>query len=214
MSKQVLVQRMLLPHRSGQAYDVVEVKDLQNKLVNRHESPSSSNGNDKLSPDSSSMSTIVSDELELQGKGDELQSETGSSQDQTGSITPDSIDTKYSHSTTTDEPSEETNAFLNEQTTDSIPFDECTSGLFKEGCFFSSYISPSIFTASSIFKGIPPMSPMHLLRDSSSNSRWLEENLNDFSLNSLLGHLDEINGNRDITVRTRHTLFRNKLRLY
>uniref|UniRef100_A0A1B0G208 SANT domain-containing protein n=1 Tax=Glossina morsitans morsitans TaxID=37546 RepID=A0A1B0G208_GLOMM len=42
------------------------------------------------------------------------------------------------------------------------------------------------------------LSPMQLLRESTSNSRWLEENLNDFSLTSLLGHLDEINASRDI----------------
>lgn len=43
---------------------------------------------------------------------------------------------------------------------------------------------------------------MQLLRESTSNSRWLEENLNDFSLTSLLGHLDEINASRDILVST------------
>ncbi|EDW81924.2 uncharacterized protein Dwil_GK25402 [Drosophila willistoni] len=42
------------------------------------------------------------------------------------------------------------------------------------------------------------VSPMHLLRDSTSNARWLEENINDFSLTSLLGHLDEIDATRDI----------------
>lgn len=44
------------------------------------------------------------------------------------------------------------------------------------------------------------MSPMHLLRDSTSNARWLEDNINDFSLTSLLGHLDEIDATRDILV--------------
>ncbi|XP_058977693.1 protein cramped [Musca domestica] len=42
------------------------------------------------------------------------------------------------------------------------------------------------------------LSPLHLVRDSTSNSRWLEENINDFSLTSLLGHLDDINASRDI----------------
>uniref|UniRef100_A0A1I8PF94 Myb-like domain-containing protein n=1 Tax=Stomoxys calcitrans TaxID=35570 RepID=A0A1I8PF94_STOCA len=42
------------------------------------------------------------------------------------------------------------------------------------------------------------LTPMHLIRDSTSNSRWLEENINDFSLTSLLGHLDDINAGRDI----------------
>ncbi|ALC48194.1 crm, partial [Drosophila busckii] len=42
------------------------------------------------------------------------------------------------------------------------------------------------------------VSPMHLLRDSTSNARWLEENINDFSLTSLLGHLDDFDATRDI----------------
>jgi len=52
--------------------------------------------------------------------------------------------------------------------------------------------------AQSFFQG--SMSPMHLLRDSTSNARWLEDNINDFSLTSLLGHLDEIDATRDILV--------------
>ncbi|XP_017143828.1 protein cramped [Drosophila miranda] len=51
-------------------------------------------------------------------------------------------------------------------------------------------------TTQNFFRG--SMSPMHLLRDSTSNARWLEENINDFSLTSLLGHLDEIDATRDI----------------
>ncbi|XP_022230474.2 protein cramped [Drosophila obscura] len=51
-------------------------------------------------------------------------------------------------------------------------------------------------TTQNFFRG--SVSPMHLLRDSTSNARWLEENINDFSLTSLLGHLDEIDATRDI----------------
>ncbi|XP_017009278.2 protein cramped [Drosophila takahashii] len=51
-------------------------------------------------------------------------------------------------------------------------------------------------TTQNFFHG--SVSPMHLLRDSTSNARWLEENINDFSLTSLLGHLDEIDATRDI----------------
>lgn len=40
------------------------------------------------------------------------------------------------------------------------------------------------------------MSPMRLIRDSPSDPKWLEDNLNDFSLSSFLGHLDEMN--RDV----------------
>lgn len=71
------------------------------------------------------------------------------------------------------------------------------------------YLSPSlssflcccltlIGTALSFFNG--SVSPMHLLRDSTSNARWLEENINDFSLTSLLGHLDDFDATRDILV--------------
>ncbi|XP_037938635.1 protein cramped [Teleopsis dalmanni] len=62
-----------------------------------------------------------------------------------------------------------------------------------------TYISNNIIfedNATNIFN--ESFSPSHLLRESTSNSRWLEENLNDYSLTSLLGHLDEINSNRDI----------------
>ncbi|KAH8368063.1 hypothetical protein KR084_006153 [Drosophila pseudotakahashii] len=51
-------------------------------------------------------------------------------------------------------------------------------------------------TTQNFFHG--SVSPMHLLRDSTSNARWLEDNINDFSLTSLLGHLDEIDATRDI----------------
>ncbi|SPP86916.1 protein cramped [Drosophila guanche] len=51
-------------------------------------------------------------------------------------------------------------------------------------------------TTQNFFRG--SVSPMHLLRDSTSNARWLEDNINDFSLTSLLGHLDGIDATRDI----------------
>nr|XP_016942368.1 protein cramped [Drosophila suzukii]XP_016942369.1 protein cramped [Drosophila suzukii] len=51
-------------------------------------------------------------------------------------------------------------------------------------------------TTQNFFHG--SVSPMHLLRESTSNARWLEDNINDFSLTSLLGHLDEIDATRDI----------------
>ncbi|XP_017064288.1 protein cramped [Drosophila eugracilis] len=51
-------------------------------------------------------------------------------------------------------------------------------------------------TTQNFFHG--SVSPMHLLRDSTSNARWLEDNINDFSLTSLLGHLDGIDATRDI----------------
>lgn len=63
--------------------------------------------------------------------------------------------------------------------------------------FLSCCLSP-IGTALSFFNG--SVSPMHLLRDSTSNARWLEENINDFSLTSLLGHLDDFDATRDILV--------------
>ncbi|XP_055912577.1 protein cramped isoform X2 [Eupeodes corollae] len=181
MSKQVLVQRMLLPHRSGQAYDVVDVKNLQNKLVNRKESASTTNGISSTptaaSSDASSPMTSITSEAD----DEEQQVEIVDSNDQANSITPESgIDTcPDSPPSANDQATSNETTFLNDQPSESIEFDECST--------------------SSIFKGIPPLSPMQLLRDSTSNSRWLEENLNDFSLNSLLGHLDEINGNRDIT---------------
>ncbi|XP_055843179.1 protein cramped isoform X2 [Episyrphus balteatus] len=182
MSKQVqVVQRMLLPHRSGQPYDVVDVKDLQNKLVNRQESPSLANGNSSKMTSSANASSSSTPTQHNIDEEKEIVVETMEMHEQTNSITPDSGMESSCHSltSTNDQSSNDSTAFLSEQPSESMEFDECST--------------------SSIFKGISPMSPMQLLRDSTSNSRWLEENLNDFSLNSLLGHLDEINGNRDIT---------------
>lgn len=182
VSKQVLVQRMLLPHKSGQPYDVVNVKDLQNKLVNRTESPSETlNGvNTETTTYSHDMSDVsMTPQLFSTNPNDDKNNlETRMDlNEENNSIITESCESVPS---TNDQSSNDSTTFLIDQTSGSIGFDECS-------------------TSSSIFKGISPMSPMQLLRDSSSNSRWLEENLNDFSLNSLLGHLDEINGNRDIT---------------
>ncbi|KAI8127878.1 Protein cramped [Lucilia cuprina] len=56
----------------------------------------------------------------------------------------------------------------------------------------------SAFDESSNNSFLNGLTPMHLLRETSSNSKWLEDNINDFSLTSLLGHLDEINSSRDM----------------
>lgn len=66
--------------------------------------------------------------------------------------------------------------------------------------------------AQDIFQG--SVSPMHLLRDSTSNARWLEDNINDFSLTSLLGHLEEIDATRDILVRIMDLFFKFYLFFY
>lgn len=190
MSKQVLVQRMLLPPRSGQPYDVLDVKDLQNKLVNRPDTPPSVTTNGHLETTSSESSAEIprpmspippASVVDDQDRDRELENILEMNDHNNHSVAPENkIESCNSIPSTNDQSSNDSATFLSEQSSENIEFDECS-------------------TTSSIFKGLAPMSPMHLLRDSSSNSRWLEENLNDFSLNSLLGHLDEINGNRDIT---------------
>lgn len=36
----------------------------------------------------------------------------------------------------------------------------------------------------------PPMSPMTMLRQSPTDPKWFDDNVNDFSLSSFLGHLE------------------------
>lgn len=42
----------------------------------------------------------------------------------------------------------------------------------------------------------PPMSPMTILRQSPTDPKWFEENVNEFSLSSFLGHLDACEGEK------------------
>lgn len=77
-------------------------------------------------------------------------------------------------------------------------FDECSSN-YLQGLFEALLFNAIVFVLDTSF--LNSLSPMNLLRETSSNSRWLEENINDFSLTSLLGHLDEINASRDVLVR-------------
>lgn len=54
----------------------------------------------------------------------------------------------------------------------------------------------------------PPVSPMRILRESPvpCDSKWFEENMNDFSLSSFLGHLeancDQSNSRRSRSPRS------------
>ncbi|XP_036319013.1 protein cramped [Rhagoletis pomonella] len=73
-----------------------------------------------------------------------------------------------------------------------------SSGLDNADMSLSSSFPDSAFDECTNANSFNGMTPTHLLRESTSNSRWLEDNLNDFSLTSLLGHLDEINTSRDI----------------
>lgn len=61
----------------------------------------------------------------------------------------------------------------------------------------------------------PPVSPIGILRESPvpSATKWFEENMNDFSLSSFLGHLDsncELN-NRRSDSRSPNRCVRNRI---
>ena len=81
-------------------------------------------------------------------------------------------------------------------------FDESSSKLnfFFILFLFYSYFDYLINNSIVDHSFLNGLTPMHLLRETSSNSKWLDDNINDFSLTSLLGHLDEINSSRDILV--------------
>ena len=132
MSKQVqVVQRMLLPHRSGQPYDVVHVKDLQNKLVNRQESPSLANGNSsQMTSFSDASSSKPTQQIDEEKK---ILVETLEINEQSNSITPDSGMESSCHSSmsTNDQSSNDSTAFLSEQPSESMEFDECSSKFFS-----------------------------------------------------------------------------------
>ncbi|XP_043659488.1 protein cramped [Drosophila teissieri] len=171
ISRQVLVQRRLLPPTSigGRPYDLLSVRQLHSGLFEPI---------DRLDGTSSSSSGISSSG----SKPDSSMGATLASQDQR----PEDLRALE---------------FLNDEATqasarDMPNLDICvatsTTGV-------SSSLAETVqdeSTSQNFFHG--SVSPMHLLRDSTSNARWLEDNINDFSLTSLLGHLDGIDATRDI----------------
>ncbi|XP_030568090.1 protein cramped [Drosophila novamexicana] len=173
MSRQVLVQRCLLPPSSvAQPYDLLSLRNLQNGLFEPIERVSSSSGLTTLLSKLGSNSGVSQRQQQQQPEVEDHSSSNNNYNSSDGSgvpITgPDMPDLEFSVEATT------------------LP---ATSTTLPEDAQDES-------TTQNFFNG--SVSPMHLLRDSTSNSRWLEENINDFSLTSLLGHLDDFDATRDI----------------
>lgn len=53
-----------------------------------------------------------------------------------------------------------------------------------------------IFAAEDFNYNSPSPSPMTILRQSPTDPKWFEDNVNDFSLSSFLGHLDACEGEK------------------
>ncbi|KAH8238571.1 hypothetical protein KR032_010574, partial [Drosophila birchii] len=198
ISRQVLVQRRLLPPASvgGRPYDLLSVRQLHSGLfepIDRLGGNSSSG----ISSDSSSysgQSTVtpsgqaLGNDAHRQGdKGgpqalqfdDEGRSQQGGSRDMPNL---DFCGTNDGRTFTTDDIQDESTSRM-------------MINVFKYK-YIENLTNLILDPAQNFFHG--SVSPMHLLRDSTSNARWLEDNINDFSLTSLLGHLDEIDATRDI----------------
>ncbi|KAI8036055.1 protein cramped [Drosophila gunungcola] len=179
MSRQVLVQRRLLPPASmgGRPYDLLSVRQLHSGLF---------------------------EPIERLGDGGGSASGVGSSaSDASGSVVmPPQYHQQQVHPQTMQQLLDEGSAQGGARDMPNLDFCVATSttGVGSGGGGGgSSSLAEAVqdeSTTQNFFHG--SVSPMHLLRDSTSNARWLEDNINDFSLTSLLGHLDEIDATRDI----------------
>ncbi|KAH8287748.1 hypothetical protein KR054_012389 [Drosophila jambulina] len=183
ISRQVLVQRRLLPPASvgGRPYDLLSVRQLHSGLfepIERLSGSSISSGIGSGSNSSSGQSAAMSSGQTESNNAQHRQGDKGESQAQ---------------------------QFVDEGRSqeggggarDMPNLDFCVaSSTTSDSRSFTSDEVQDESTTQNFFHG--SVSPMHLLRDSTSNARWLEDNINDFSLTSLLGHLDEIDATRDI----------------
>ncbi|XP_034098264.1 protein cramped [Drosophila albomicans] len=178
MSRQVLVQRCILPAGSdvSRPYDVLSLRNLQNGLfepIERVSSSSNSRGN------GTGNGHISSALANRSGQSLAAQAESSSNSSDSGCIVSGTLDMPnldFVETTTT----------LSSALT---PASSSGGASLPDGAQDES-TTQNFFTGS--------VSPMHLLRDSTSNARWLEDNINDFSLTSLLGHLDDFDATRDI----------------
>ncbi|KAL7745376.1 hypothetical protein ACLKA6_015388 [Drosophila palustris] len=175
LSRHVLVQRCILPAASNASrpYDVLSLSNLQNGLFEPIDRVSSSNSNinqinSTLAMPVSSKTTSINNNNSGSSNESLQQPECSNVSDSGGMGSLDMPNLDFLEET-------------------SLP--ATTSTTLPEGAQDET-------TTQNFFNG--SVSPMHLLRDSTSNSRWLEDNINDFSLTSLLGHLDDFDATRDI----------------
>ncbi|KAH8300854.1 hypothetical protein KR044_000253, partial [Drosophila immigrans] len=190
MSRQVLVQRCILPASSdvSRPYDVLSLRNLQNGLFEPIERvSSSSHGNHGNGSGNGHISSTLALSLPVSGK-------VNSTSNRSNSLPPlpesssSSSDSGCVVSGLLDMPNLDVGETTTSLSSALIPASSSSASL-PDGAQDES-TTQNFFTGS--------VSPMHLLRDSTSNARWLEENINDFSLTSLLGHLDDFDATRDI----------------
>ncbi|KAH8280683.1 hypothetical protein KR018_002589, partial [Drosophila ironensis] len=199
ISRQVLVQRRLLPPASdgGRPYDMLSVRQLHRGLFD----PIEIAGEGNTAPSTAigtvftcSSATSVSSDRKQAATGPDIRPvqffvSEGTGGGLAGARDMPNLDFCAAGST----------AGGNSSLPEAVAQDESTSKRRHLGQPTATAIAkplPPPFAGQSFFHG--SVSPMHLLRDSTSNARWLEDNINDFSLTSLLGHLDEIDASRDI----------------
>ncbi|XP_075159303.1 cramped chromatin regulator [Haematobia irritans] len=186
MSRQILVQRLLLPS-NGYANTTTSINSANNNNHNPGILPSSPSirNTSQVPWNSTTKATITTTIVPAPSH---TKNNTGTDSQELSAF----LDSLNNESQTISEIPSEVETSRNEKQTNLEETGDRTDGPT------SVHSVDSAFDESSNTSFLNGLTPMHLIRDSTSNSRWLEDNINDFSLTSLLGHLDDINAGRDI----------------
>lgn len=197
-TKQVVVQR-LLPVQPGinQSYDVVtpqvHVRTYKTNGDTKNEtSDVPKNGKSDFDESDSELNTESSDESYTKSNGNGVVSNSDTIESSPG----DSIENTYMDiKSDIPLPFANTSVENSDNRTDTKDIDLEDDPGIKQLMEISlpSPAALNVLDDNETFSNIPPMSPMRLIRETSTDSKWLEENFSDFSLSSFLGHLDEIN---------------------
>ncbi|EDV99691.1 protein cramped [Drosophila grimshawi] len=187
MSRHVLVQRLLQPDSGSQPYDLLNMQNGLFEPIERVNSNSSTTIVASVSSKNTSRIITTASNIPFQIKSEQCYSssssrDSGNQYANMPSLDMPSLDMPSLEMTSSDMP------------TLADPAVEHAS--LPATCHALPDSVQDDSTMHSLFNG--NVSPNHLLRDSTSNSRWLDDNINDFSLTSLLGHLDDIDATRDI----------------
>ncbi|XP_053950773.1 protein cramped [Anastrepha ludens] len=207
--RQVLVQRMLLPGGSttNQTYDVLNVKNfdksqkMPEKAVDTSESAvvesRATQQNDLPAQNTGSQTSVahVIHNNQTSIRTSNHNSSTNASDIADAARCAEQTDRNLDNYASTSKACQINNVAAAVTDVDDI-YESCAVN--NADISISSSFSDSAYDEYTNSSSFNCMTPTHLLQETTSNSRWLEENLNDFSLTSLLGHLDEINATRDI----------------
>uniref|UniRef100_A0A034V7L3 Protein cramped n=1 Tax=Bactrocera dorsalis TaxID=27457 RepID=A0A034V7L3_BACDO len=203
--RQVLVQRMILPGGStaNQSYDVLKVKNMENTLENSatntvEQSTCAESHTSSESVNLSAAKTMTEVSTIVPLHHNPPASSNSSPFISITNINYGDSDAAAGLEEVDNNPSTSGAYKMTANNTDLVARFFQSSAVDNADISLSSSFPDSAFDESTSTSSLNGMTPTHLLRESTSNSRWLEENINDFSLTSLLGHLDEINATRDI----------------